>query len=298
MLRNLDMASLRAFAAVAETGGVTRAAGTLHLTQSAVSMQIKRLEALLDVELLTRSGRGIVLTASGEQLLSYARRILSLNDEAWVKLTAQEFEGEIRLGVPQDIVPHATPQVLRAFHAAFPRMKVQLISSFTTRLKAQLEAGALDVILTTEEGCGPMGETLISVPLIWVGAPDGVAWRQRPLPVAFENACIFRFHALAALDASGIAWEATVKTDNSRTVEATVGADLAVHAMIDGVVPPGMAPVLHGGALPSLKEFNVNLYRCPGFTGQAADHLLLLLRQIYPDLMSSSRRPSPLSVAS
>ena len=149
MPRNLDTTALRAFAAVAETGGVTRAASMLNLTQSAVSMQLKRLEVALDVTLLDRAGRGVALTAEGEQLLSYARRILALNDEAVDKMTAEEFEGEIRLGVPHDIVPRAIPQVLRAFAVEFPRMKVQLTTSWTLDLLEQLESGACDVILTT-----------------------------------------------------------------------------------------------------------------------------------------------------
>ncbi len=97
-MRNLDVTTLRSFVAVADHGGVTRAAGFLHLTQSAVSMQLKRLEELLGLELLDRSGRTIALTASGEQLLAYARRMVALNDEVMSKLTDQAFEGEVVLG--------------------------------------------------------------------------------------------------------------------------------------------------------------------------------------------------------
>ena len=103
-MRNLDVTTLRSFVAVAEAGGVTRAAGFLHLTQSAVSMQLKRLEELLGLELLDRSGRTIALTASGEQLLVYARRMVALNDEVMTRLTDQAYEGQITLGVPHDIV--------------------------------------------------------------------------------------------------------------------------------------------------------------------------------------------------
>ena len=124
-MRNLDVTTLRSFVAVAESGGVTRAAGFLHLTQSAVSMQLKRLEELLGLELLDRSGRTIALTASGEQLLVYARRMVALNDEVITRLTDQAYEGQITLGVPHDIVYPVIPQVLRQFNAAFPRVKVQ-----------------------------------------------------------------------------------------------------------------------------------------------------------------------------
>ena len=140
-MRNLDVTTLRSFVAVADAGGVTRAAGFLHLTQSAVSMQLKRLEELLGLELLDRSGRSVALTASGEQLLVYARRMVALNDEVIGRLTDQIYEGEIVLGVPHDIVYPAIPQVLKQFHAAFPRVKVQLVSSYTRSLKEQFARG-------------------------------------------------------------------------------------------------------------------------------------------------------------
>ena len=116
-MRNLDITTLRSFVAVADSGGVTRAAGFLHLTQSAVSMQLKRLEELLGLALLDRSGRTIALTPSGEQLLGYARRMVALNDEVIGRLTDQAFEGEVVLGVPHDVVYPVIPQVLQRFNA-------------------------------------------------------------------------------------------------------------------------------------------------------------------------------------
>ena len=103
-VRNLDIAALRSFVTVAELGGVTRAAERLNLTQSAVSMQLKRLEAALDPQLLAREGRGIGLTREGEQLLGYGRRMVRLNDEAWDRMMHAEFQGRVNFGVPEDIV--------------------------------------------------------------------------------------------------------------------------------------------------------------------------------------------------
>ncbi len=260
MPRNLDLTALRSFVAVADSGGVTRAAGFLNLTQSAVSMQLKRLEEALGLDLLDRAGRGVALTASGEQLLGYARRMLALNDEAWGRLTCESFEGEIVLGVPHDIVYPVIPRVLHGFAAAFPRMRVQLLSSFTRSLKEDFGRGEADLILTTEDSCDPGGETLAEVPLVWVGAPGGSAWRQRPLRLAFEDRCIFRPGVTSALDAAGIAWEMAISTTQTRVTEATVSADLAVHAALDGACPPYMEPVAHGGALPDLPSKKINLY--------------------------------------
>lgn len=233
MARNLDMTALRSFVAVADSGGVTRAASYLNLTQSAVSMQLKRLEESLDCRLLDRSSRTIALTAQGEQMLSYARRMLDLNDEAYGRLTAQEFEGEIVLGVPHDIVYPSIPQVLQQFHAAFPRMRVTLMSSFTKQLKEDFLRGDCDMILGTEDAVDAGGEVLVELPLVWVGAVDGIAWRQRPLRLAFEHRCVFRKSVQEALDGASIPWEMAIESAQSRTIEASVSADLGVHAMLE-----------------------------------------------------------------
>jgi DNA-binding transcriptional LysR family regulator len=281
VIRTLDLGALRSFVAVAETGGVTRAAAFVSLTQSAVSMQIRRLEDALGQTLLDRAGRGVRLTAAGEQLLGYARRILALNDEVLARMTDRAFEGEIGLGVPSDIVYPALPQVLQQFAAAYPRMKVQLVSSYTRRLKALFARGEADVILTTEDSVDPGGETLTTLPLVWVGAPGGTAWCGRPLRLAFERNCIFRTGIEAALDRAGIAWEMAVESDSSRTIEASVSADLGVHAMIATTVPPHLERITHGGALPELDSTRINMYQGRPARSDAATALAQMVRQAF-----------------
>lgn len=280
-MRNLDITTLRSFVAVADSGGVTRAAGFLHLTQSAVSMQLKRLEEILNVELLDRSGRTIALTASGEQLLVFARRMVALNDEVIGRLTDQAYEGEIVLGVPHDIVYPAIPQVLKKFHAAFPRVKVHLVSSYTRGLKEQFGRGTCDLILTTEMALEPGAETLCRKPLLWVGAPGGAAWRQRPLKLAFGRLCTFRPRVIQALDRMNIPWDVIVETDSDRTIEATVSADLAIHTMIEGTEPPHLERINHAGALPELPMQQINLYGAKTGKGVVHDTLADFLRQSF-----------------
>ncbi|MEO1469048.1 MAG: LysR family transcriptional regulator [Pseudomonadota bacterium] len=260
MIRNLDLTALRSLVTVADLGGVTRAAHQLNLTQSAVSMQLKRLEEALGQPLLDRSGRGVVPTPQGEQLISYARRMLSLNDEALARLTGDDYEGEVRFGVPTDIVYPHIPSVLQRFDRAFPRVRLHLFSSHTSRLREQLQAGEVDLILTTEDAVSPGGETLSTQRLVWVGAPGGQAWRQRPLRLAFERVCIFRNWAQRALDDTGIAWEMAVDTASTRTVEASVSADLAVHAMLEDAVAPQFDRIETQGRLPALPKSLINLY--------------------------------------
>lgn len=281
MMRDLDLTALRAFVAVAESGGVTKAAGFLNRTQSAVSMQLKRLEESLDVALLDRSARTIALTSQGEQLLSYARQMVILNDEAYGKLTSNAFEGEVTLGVPHDIVYPAIPQVLKRFAAAYPRVRVHLLSSFTTELKAQFARGEVDVILTTEDQAGEGAETLSARDVVWIGAPDGQCHKQRPLRLAFEQRCIFRKLVQRRLDQEGIPWEMAVESNSTRTIEATVSADLAVHAMLDGTVPHHCVTLPSNSGLPLLGQSQINMYRSTQGQRQIITDLADLVRAAY-----------------
>lgn len=281
MPRNLDLTAIRSFVTVAETGGVTRTAGQLNLTQSAVSMQLKRLEESIGQPLLDRSGRKIGLTAQGEQLLSYGRRMLALNDEVWARMTDDGFEGEIRFGVPADIVYPYIPDVLRRFAAEYPRVRVELVSSYTTHLKERFERGALDLILTTEVDCDAGGEVLLAQPLEWVGAPGGSAWRKRPIKLAFERACIFRPVVQQALDEAGVEWDLVVESESTRTIDATVSADLAVHVNIAGNGSPYMQAIPHGGALPDLPEFKIGMYQQSRMDAPLVEELAEFVRQAY-----------------
>ena len=259
-MRNLDVTTLRSFVAVSDHGGVTRAAGALNLTQSAVSMQLKRLEEVLGITLLDRSNRKIGLTGPGEQLLGYARRMLELNDEIVSRLTDQIWEGEVILGVPHDIVYPVIPKVLKQFNTAYPRVKVRLISSHTLGLIEAFGRGEIDLILTTESKLGPGGETLMNVPLRWFGAPGGTAWKQRPLPIGFCRRCLFRPSVIKKLDQEGLDWDLVVDAESDRTIEATVSADLALTAILEGHAPPFMEMIPRGAGLPDLGSQKINIY--------------------------------------
>ncbi len=281
MPRNLDITALRSFVAVADSGGVTRAAGFLNLTQSAVSMQLKRLEEMLDAQLFDRSQRTIALTATGERLLSDARRIVDLNDAVVARMTDPEHEGEIVLGVPHDIVYPAIPRVLQLFHREYPRMRVQLVSSNTRDLKERFARGDAQLILTTEEALADGGETLAERALIWAGAAGGTSWKERPVRLGFCSRCLFRGRAQASLDAAGIPWETAVDSDRDQTVDAMVSADLAINAALEGTLSPYVEAISHGGALPDLGAMKINLYGAVAGRTPALDMLTDMLRNAY-----------------
>ncbi len=281
MPRNIDLAALRSFVTVADVGGVTRAAGYLNLTQSAVSMQIKRLEEALGLSLFLRAARKLALSPEGEQLLSYGRRMLALNDEALSMLSSTACAGEIRLGVPHDVVYPVIPGILRRMAQAYPRVRINLVSSFTILMKQDYARGAFDVMITTEETPDPAAEVMSSRGLVWVGALDGNAWQRRPLRLGFKDTCIFRPHAQAALEAAGIPWEMATGGESEQAVEATVAADLAVSVRMEGSIPEGMAPIAGDNQLPSVGQMKLALYRANRRADEAVDLLVQELRCAY-----------------
>lgn len=290
-MRNLDITTLRSFIAVADAGGVTRAASFLNLTQSAVSMQIKRLEESLDLMLLDRQGRGVALTSAGEQLLAYARRIVDLNDEVYGKLTNTTWEGEIVLGVPHDIIYPAIPNVMKAMQRDFPRVKVQLISSYTSDLKEQFARGDVDVILTTETQPDGAADILMKVPLRWYGAPGGQAWKLSPLPVAFCNHCSFRPVALNTLEKDGTAWDLVLSSDSDRAIDVAVSADLAITSVLEGHEPPQFEAIPPNANLPELGHQSVALYRGTA-RPQIIEPLCDLLRREFAAISGVDLRPA------
>jgi DNA-binding transcriptional LysR family regulator len=281
MPRNLDLSALRSFVTVADVGGVTRAAGYLNLTQSAVSMQIKRLEESLGMPLFLRAARKLALSPDGEQLLSYGRRMLALNDEAMSLLSATSCQGEIRLGVPHDVVYPVIPGILKRMAQAYPRVRIHLVSSFTLLMKQEYARGGFDLMLTTEEAPDAGAEVLSTRGLVWVGAVDGNAWQRRPLRLGFKDTCIFRTRAQTALEDAGIPWEMATGGESEQAVEATVAADLAVSVRMVGSIPDGMVPVAGDNQLPSVGEMKLALYRANRRKDEAMDLLVQELRCAY-----------------
>lgn len=261
MVRNLDTVLLRSFAAVAETGGMTASARRLNLTQAAISQHIKRLEDQLGCKLFERERAGLRLTFAGERLHRRALRLLELNDEIWNVMTAPEFEGEVRLGVPHDIITPHIPPVLRRFVQAWPRVQVSLVTGVTLDLKAQVEEGSLDLCLTTERDCEPWGEVLATQRLLWVGAPGGTAHLRNPLPVSLgDERCIFRGAVTDALGAIGRDWRSCCVTSEMQPLLASVEADIGVAALLESSVPAHLEVLTFQTELPELPDFGINLY--------------------------------------
>jgi DNA-binding transcriptional LysR family regulator len=283
MPRNLDVAALRSFLTVAEAGGVTRAAAQLNLTQSAVSLQIKRLEAAFGQALFERHAKGVSLTSQGEALLGFARRMLAVNDEIWTRMTAPAFVGEVHLGCPDDLLAPHVPGALRDFAAAHLRVKAQLHTAQTVFLKERFAHGDLDLILTTEADLGSGGETLAKRPMVWTGAPGGTAWRRRPLPFGVVAGCIFNKPAIETLNAAGFDWTVEIDGATNPVMDASIAADIVVRLHMAGTVPQQFEVIDHRGALPRLPDFRVNMYLTQGPRRRLAEPLAERLRTAFAE---------------
>lgn len=294
MHRNLDIGTLRTLVSVVDLAGVTKAANKLNMTQSAVSMQIKRLEETLGLPLVVRDGRVMRATSQGEQLVSYARKLLAMNDEIVDRLTNSDSAGELRFGIPHDIVEPHIPGLLKKFVHRYPKVSVTLSADNTRTLLQEFNAGRFDIILTTELETGIGSTLLLERDLVWTGAIDGRAWQQDPLPLAFSETCIFRKPAIEALDNAGIIWTDAVDTGkNFDSGFIACAADLGVRADIEGFRAPGMAPVANTtGRLPDLPRYRVNMYIADGPNREIADVFSRLISQAFVEHTDHSKERS------
>jgi len=218
MARNFDIGTLRSFITVVELAGVTRAANKLHLTQSTVSMQLKRLEELVGLSLLTRNYSGMCTTPDGEHFLSYARRLVELNDEALGRLPQRAEGGVVRFGVSPDIVEPHVRRILKQFVQAYPRVSVRLFCKHSVKLLERFNAGKLDVIITTEKSSSTACTVLLERDLVWTGAIDGKAWRLDPLPLTFTRICMFRKTSIFMFRALSKSTMWTIDCPNCRVI--------------------------------------------------------------------------------
>jgi DNA-binding transcriptional LysR family regulator len=280
MSRDLDISLLRAFSAVVETGSVTAAARMLNRTQAAVSLQIKRLEDSIAQQLFDRGHRRLSLTPAGERLIAQAQRIVAMNDELMTQMTTPDFEGEIRFGVPTDIVQTYMPPILRRFSKAWPRVRLAPRLGNSFHLLDLFRHGDLDLALTTDTRLGAGGETLRVDRLVWVGAPGGSAHRESPLPLAVgDTSCRFRPSVIEALRKVGRDWRFVLEVSNQVAQDATVSAGIAVGASLRDSVPDFLDELNSDDALPSLPEYQINLYAPKIGLNPLADELARHVRQ-------------------
>ncbi len=257
----LDPDLLRAFVFIAEEGSFTRAAQRVGRTQSAVSMQLQRLEGLLGQRLISRGKGGAVqVTPHGQFLLLRAREVLALNDSIWASFQAPPVHGTVRLGTPDDYALRYVPQILKRFAESHPSVQVDVLCLPSHDLVARLREGELDLTLCSE-GMEPAGWPAVPLwrgPLSWITSVRYAPHRQDPLPVALANEhCNWRLAALRALEGAGMRYRVAYRSATQIGTHAPVLAGLAVTVSTTSWLPEGLRPMRPEEGLPPLPEFGI-----------------------------------------
>jgi DNA-binding transcriptional LysR family regulator len=222
---NLPTNLLRSFVAIVDRGSMLNAAEQVYVTQSALSLQIRRLEELVQQTLFAREGRRLALTPSGAVLLDYARRVLSLHDEALAAISGEPVSGPVRMGMVQDFADALLPGALASFAALHPASQIYARVAGTSELQHQLERNQLDVIVGFTGADDPTA--IRTAPTSWFGDEDLAAAEVIPLAL-LERPCRFREAALTSLDAAGRRYRIAVETPNLSTLRAAVQGGLGI----------------------------------------------------------------------
>lgn len=258
----IDTELLRSFVAIADHGGFTRAAEAVHRTQSAISMQMKRLEEdVLQRPLFERSGRQVSLTAEGQVLLGYARRILKLHGEVMTTLREPHMVGVVRIGTPDDYVMRFLPGILAQFAQAYPLVQVELHCEPSYQL---LQRQDMDLTIVTREPGTEIGQLLRQERFVWAEAAGYDLHQQRPIPLAmFNSGCFCRAWVCNALDAAEIDYRIAYTSPSLAALMALVGAGLAVTAQLRSLIPPQLRILGESEGLPPLPQCSIVLLRNP-----------------------------------
>jgi len=275
----LDADLLRTFVLIVEGGSFTRAANRVGRTQSAVSMQMRRLEEALGHPLLTRTARGVQTTPQGGWLLEHARALLAVNDAIIANFRAPPMVGTVRLGTPDDYALTWLPGILARFAETHPGVELDVTCLNSDALVDRFRDGRLDMTLMTEghEAPGSLAQRIWRGPLRWVGSPRHGLQRRDPLPLALalpDSGCPWRHAALGALRAAGRPWRVTYNSATQTGCFTVALAGLALTVSTPTTLPQGLAWLGEAESLPTLPEMGILLVRHEAALGvPAADAL-------------------------
>ena len=269
---SIDTEVLRTFVAIADQGGFTRAGELVNRTQSAVSMQMKRLEEdVLQRKLFERDGRQVRLTPEGQVLLGYARRILKLHSEVFNTLREPHMVGLVRIGTPDDYVMRFLPGILKRFSKAYPLIQIELHCESSTVLMQRRDL-ALTVI--SREPGKEIGELLRTERMVWAAAPCFCVEEHDAVPLAVSGAdCVYTQWTQAALDATGRDYRLAYHSTNVAAIQAVVSAGLAAMICMESLVTEDLRILGSDEGFPPLPSMNLHLLRNPQMTSPITECL-------------------------
>jgi len=287
MSPTLDIDLLRSLVAFADNGSFTRAADVVGRTQSAVSMQMKRLEEMLGKSLFAREGRDLVLTHDGERMVGYARRMLKLHEEAVASFTEPMLTGTVRVGIPDDYAVSVLPVLFSRFAESYPGVHLEVHCDSSDVLHPRVKEGTLDLGVLTEQDIAQGGRLLRQEPVVWATSRQHMTHQLDPLPLAvFPAPCVFRKWAIDRLDEMGRAYRVAYSSRNMAAITVAVSAGLAVTPVATSSMTPDMRALTEAEGFPPMQEARISLYQAPNAAnpviGRLADHIVESFHQDLP----------------
>jgi len=275
MATPLDLDQLQTFCSIADCSSFTQAAKRVHKTQSAVSMQIKRLEERLGKSLFLREGRSISLTSEGEALYSRARQMLRINAQI-IDLFSKDGDlvGNIRFGVPDDYAVRMLPIILSSFQRTHPKISVDVKCMSSEDLLEGMQEGRFDLIVFSQGTLNEFGELFRTEKIHWVGANDGQAINAEPLPITTGTTnCYWRADAIEGLNRSGTDYRIAYTSSDATSTSSAVMADLAIGFLPQSAIQMGMQIIDNNQKLPRLRDAQIALLRASHAYGGIYDAL-------------------------
>jgi DNA-binding transcriptional LysR family regulator len=282
-----DLDVLRTFLEAVDSGSLARAAARVGRTPSAVSLQMRRLQELVEPPLFRKAGRGLALTPGGELLAGYARRLLALNAQALAALREEPPPEVLRVGAPQDVAERWLPAALGRFARGHAELRLELRVDHGAALAELQRRGQLDLCVRFALGEGEAFTTLGALPTSFLAARSFILPRGEPLPLALlEAPCVFRRAALQALDAASMPWRIAVSASSVSVLWSAVAAGLGVTARAAIAAPASLRALGPRQGLPALPQVTLSL--CGGESGSPA--LRALRSEIAAELSARLRR--------
>lgn len=258
----LDSDLLRTFLAIVDHGSFAAAADRVHRTQSAVSMQMRKLEELIGQPLFERQGRIMRLTGAGERLVGHARRIIQAHRDALATFSATNLEGHVVLGAPDDYTSGHLPRILASFAESYPRVQVDIFCERSIKLVDHVAEGSVDIALVSNMFDRPGVIPLHREPVVWVGSNRHCTEERRPLPLAlFHPGCALRQWALDALGEAGIPYRIASTCMSLTGIRAVVDAGLAVAVLPCAAIPESFRVLGADEGFPPLPMEQIGLLR-------------------------------------
>lgn len=273
-MRTLDIDQLQTFLAVAEEGGFTRASERVFKTQSAVSMQIKKLEDQIGRSLFLREGRTTTLTADGRRLRDYAARMLRLNEEAWNAFHCPELSGVVRLGLPDDYADRLLPKILASFARSHSAVEIEVTCQASDEISERIRDGEVDMAIVTHGDMGGFGRIIRREPLVWVVADCFCAHKVNPVPLALgPESCSWRQQATRGLDRMGRDWRIAYTSGSNAALLGAVSAGLAISVIPQSAIRADIHVLTPADGFPALEPCDIALLRAEHANGSVFDAL-------------------------